>query len=41
MLLEPTVLPRIKHFLISIPLLGEQAFENAICALFIDVLFAD
>ena len=38
MLLEPTIFPRIEHFLISGALLREQAFENVICSFFINVL---
>ena len=41
MLLEPTIFPRIEHFLISGALLREQAFENVICSFFINVLTSD
>ena len=41
MLLESTIFPRIEHFLISVTLLREQAFENVVCSFFVNVLTAD
>ena len=40
-LLEPTVLPRVVHVLVSIALLGEQTFENLVSTMGVNKLLPD